>query len=147
MDRREAIRVIKELLADRDNDSRYSCVSSQRHYEALDLAIEALQESINKVRQADTLIIAAALRDFAQDGERNISDRERAEELREQVLAYGASMCYDTPIERTGEWVTEKDSYEIICSNCECEAFSEFGTWFRSDYCPHCGAKMKGGKE
>lgn len=46
-----------------------------------------------KVRQADTLIIAAALRDFAQDNERNISDRERAGELRGQVLAYGASMC------------------------------------------------------
>lgn len=46
MDRREAIRVIKELLADRDNDSRYPCVSSPRHYEALDLAIGALQEPI-----------------------------------------------------------------------------------------------------
>jgi len=46
-----------------------------------------------KVRQVDTLIIAAALQDFAQNSERNISDRERAGELRGQVLAYGASMC------------------------------------------------------
>lgn len=45
MDRREAIRVIKELLADRDNDSRYPCVSSPRHYEALGLAIEALGQT------------------------------------------------------------------------------------------------------
>lgn len=51
-----------------------------------------------------------------------------------------------TPTERTGEWIIEKDSYEIICSRCKCEAFSEYGTWFLSDYCPYCGAKMKGEK-
>lgn len=45
MDRSEAIRVIEELLVDRDNDSRYPCVSSPRHYEALDLAIEALGQT------------------------------------------------------------------------------------------------------
>lgn len=45
MDKREAIQILKEeLLSERDNDSRYPCVSSPRHYEALDLAIEALQD-------------------------------------------------------------------------------------------------------
>lgn len=52
-----------------------------------------------------------------------------------------------TPTERTGEWITEKDSCEIICSECGYEAFSKDGEWFRSDYCPTCGAKMKGGIE
>lgn len=57
-----------------------------------------------KVQQEDTLIIAAALWYFAQDSERNIPDRERAEELREQVLAYGAFMCKPvTPTGRTGK--------------------------------------------
>lgn len=50
-------------------------------------------------------------------------------------------------VERTGEWITEKGSYEIICSKCGCEAFSKYGEWFKSDYCPNCGAKMKGGTE
>lgn len=48
------------------------------------------------------------------------------------------------PSRAEGEWITEQDSYEIICSNCESEAFSEYGEWFKSDYCPNCGAKMKG---
>ena len=45
------------------------------------------------ITTVDTLLIAAALRDLAQDSERNMFDRKRAEELREQILAYGASMC------------------------------------------------------
>ena len=43
-----------------------------------------------------------------------------------------------------GEWITEKGSYEIICSKCEYGAFDKDGEWFKTDYCPHCGAKMKG---
>lgn len=48
---------------------------------------------IAKTQQADTLIIADALRSFSLDCGRHVSDRERAGELRGQVLAYGASMC------------------------------------------------------
>lgn len=48
------------------------------------------------------------------------------------------------PKEKEGEWVTKKGSYEIICSNCEYEAFTKEGEWFTSDYCWHCGARMKG---
>lgn len=43
-----------------------------------------------------------------------------------------------------GEWITAPDSYEIICSKCECEAFSDYGEYIKTDYCPNCGKKMKG---
>lgn len=42
------------------------------------------------------------------------------------------------------EWITAPDSYEIICSKCECEAFSDYGEYIKTDYCPNCGKKMKG---
>lgn len=47
------------------------------------------------------------------------------------------------PSREEGEWMPEKDSYEIICNKCGCEAFSKYGDWFETDYCPNCGAKMK----
>lgn len=51
-----------------------------------------------------------------------------------------------TPIERTGEWVRRwrlsPDCYqEWQCSECEYEMDVE------TNYCPNCGAKMKGGTE
>ena len=46
------------------------------------------------LKQTDTLIIADALRYLVQDTERHESDRTRAEELRKQILQYGASMCH-----------------------------------------------------
>ena len=46
-----------------------------------------------------------------------------------------------------GEWITAPDSYEIICSKCECEAFSDYGEYIKTDYCPNCGAKLKGAEE
>ena len=46
------------------------------------------------LKQTDTLIIADALRYLAQDTERHELDRTRAEELREQILQYGANMCH-----------------------------------------------------
>lgn len=48
------------------------------------------------------------------------------------------------PQPKEGEWITAKDSYEIICSRCEYEAFDKDGEWFKPDYCHTCGAKMKG---
>lgn len=48
------------------------------------------------------------------------------------------------PSRETGKWVTKKGSYETICDNCEYEAFSKDGEYFKSDYCPTCGARMEG---
>ena len=45
------------------------------------------------LKQTDILIIAVALRYLAQDTERHLTDRTRADALRQQFLKYGASMC------------------------------------------------------
>lgn len=108
-----------------------------------------------KVQQADTLIIAAALQNFTQDSEKNISDRERAEELREQVLAYGASMC-KPPTERTGAWI--KSYFNEYCGTDEnhnpvfrktpCVKCDQCGEKRKNEenFCPNCGADMRGEK-
>ena len=103
---------------------------------------------IAKTQQADTLIIADALRSFALDCGRHVSDRKRAGELREQVLAYGASMCQPvTPTERTGEWISLFDGNEwfIHCSKCKTQHYEEdllMGGSELPNFCPNCGAKM-----
>lgn len=50
-------------------------------------------DAVPQLRQTDTLIIADALRYLAQDTERHLVDRTRADALRQQFLKYGASMC------------------------------------------------------
>ena len=63
------------------------------------------------LKQTDTMIIADALRYLIKDTERHELDRTRAEELREQILKYGASMCHsaDRPQVNSDEWVAEKE--------------------------------------
>ena len=54
-----------------------------------------------------------------------------------------------------GEWIAKKEMYRTpsaknyYCSNCEKNAiFDSFmGTSRITNYCPNCGAKMKGGAE
>ena len=45
-----------------------------------------------------------------------------------------------------GEWVFEHEFYgKMFCSNCKKEALvNEDNEYVDSDYCPYCGAKMKG---
>lgn len=45
-----------------------------------------------------------------------------------------------------GEWVFEHEYYgKMLCSNCKGEALvNECSEYVDSDYCPNCGAKMKG---
>ena len=50
-------------------------------------------DAVPQLKQTDTLIIADALRYLAQDTERHLVDRTRADALRQQFLKYGASMC------------------------------------------------------
>lgn len=48
------------------------------------------------------------------------------------------------PKPKEGAWITACNSYEIICSNCESEAFSEDGEYVKTNFCPNCGARMRG---
>ena len=65
-------------------------------------------DAVPHLKQTDTLLIADALRYLMQDTNRHLADRTRADALREQMLAYGASMC--KPTEGTGEWVPVSES-------------------------------------
>ena len=48
-----------------------------------------------------------------------------------------------------GVWIFEYEFYgKMICSNCKEEALvNECNEYVDSDFCPNCGAKMKGGAE
>lgn len=48
-----------------------------------------------------------------------------------------------------GEWIFEHEFYgKMFCSNCKEEALvNECSEYVDSDFCPNCGAKMKGGAE
>ena len=56
--------------------------------------------SVSAISQTDSLIIADALRYLAEDEERHEKDRERAKELREKVLAHGASLSAEPKREK-----------------------------------------------
>lgn len=54
-------------------------------------------------------------------------------------------------IDRQGKWVkTTLDSgwEECVCSICGGDAPAEYGryTWIKTDFCPHCGARMESGE-
>lgn len=49
-------------------------------------------DAVPQLKQTDTLIIADALRYLAQDTERHLADRTRADALRQKFLKYGARM-------------------------------------------------------
>jgi len=48
-----------------------------------------------------------------------------------------------------GEWIRQKGRPEAICSKCGCEVVYQVidNKWAFENFCPHCGAKMKGGAE
>lgn len=48
--------------------------------------------------------------------------------------------------ERQGEWITDKYTEAIYCSVCNglAPVDCEKERFFKSDYCPDCGARMKG---
>ena len=49
--------------------------------------------------------------------------------------------------QKEGEWIFEHEFYgKMLCSNCKEEALvNECNEYVDSDFCPHCGARMKGG--
>ena len=121
------------------------------HYaESIDIAIKALSVDGRPLKQVDTLIIADALRYLIDDEERNELDRKRAEQLRQEVLEYGASMCSD--YRQKGTWISQDHNksngmattaafYAPICS--ECGATGNF----TDNFCANCGADMRGEKD
>lgn len=144
-------------------------------YDGFNTATEALSaDAVPQLKQADTLIIADALRYLAQDTERHLSDRTRADALREQILKYGASMCHSADAEQEavptvvrvtmsdgsqyylehehdaiqadavqGEWIRHElfGNPWFTCSECNYHGRNDF------NFCPNCGARMKGGAE
>lgn len=144
------------------------------------------------LKQTDTMIIADALRYLIKDTERHEIDRTRAEELREQILQYGASMCssaerqtdescqdcplYDaeakncprfnkvipqTRAEMTADrpQVKYDSAEEQIAETCDrpkgewkwthggqCSECGFHNTNFDFNFCPYCGADMRGEK-
>lgn len=48
----------------------------------------------------------------------------------------------------SGEWIYVDDDVfagKYYCSNCDNQAeVNLYGEWILSNYCPHCGARMKG---
>lgn len=47
-----------------------------------------------------------------------------------------------------GKWIFEHEFYgKMLCTNCKEEALiNEWDEYVDSDFCPNCGAKMKGGE-
>ena len=90
------------------------------------------------IKQTDTLIIADALRYLVQDTERHESDRTRAEELRKQILQYGASMCHSADRPK-GEWIEVFDFVHLAWECSKCGAITSVMTPF----CYECGADMR----
>lgn len=107
-------KIVDEFLEEHECDELWNVVRALRDF--YDWTMDAPPVTpINNIQKADTLIIAAALRDFAQDSERNISDRERAGELREQVLAYGASMCQPVTPKVSEDCISRRDALKPFC--------------------------------
>ena len=100
-------------------------------------------EAVPQLKQTDTLIIADALRYLIKDTERHELDRTRVEELREQILQYGASMCSSAEAVQ-GEWIYQTKFGRIECTACG-HVFKSYV--YPRNFCPNCGARMKGGDD
>lgn len=130
MDRREAIEWLKSI--------RRTAIFEQ--VEALDLAIEALQGDTDCISRQDA--IEALMGHFVPQtytGEQV----EQAEKLAQKIMNKVPPV---TPTERTGEW-KHTMTYYPYCSECEWFPEEDEMTHGHYNYCPNCGAKMKGGTE
>ena len=136
MTRQEAIKHLEEWK---------ECISSAYRRQVIDMAIEAL--SAEDVQQSEQYKkgFEDAKRTFLVEYARESRNmRKRNAQLEVMLNIQKAISSADRP---TGEWIDrcrEHEDYE--CS--ECGGVTEkFGGQYLYDYCPFCGAKMRGEEE
>lgn len=121
---------IKRIQQDLDVHKKYL---SKEYKEALNMAIEALSADGDLISRAEAM---GAVQDhFNADGFKGYDDGQKMMDRIKAVPSVSA--------ERVGKWIfngyaDEKKSW-FICSECDHSQFH------KSNYCPNCGAKMKGG--
>ena len=124
MTREEAIKILESM----------SDISTQG--EAIDVAIEALSE--DGISDGGTLKV-------------NVSDASKVKRVMVWGEESGGLYYPDRP---TGEWIeAELDKGFRVCSVCKNKGYKDKMAW-RTDFiksylnfCPNCGARMKGGAE
>ena len=139
---KEAIRI---LGLERDDWETSHCSPLVRR-EAFDMAIEALKA------QDDTDTNVGDYRQAAIDHFRLIIDATNTDSRYNMGFVDGLEFCIShlstmpsaQPERKTGEWIYDGDCY--ICNQCK----SGFNWWAdsqTSNYCPNCGADMRGKKD
>ena len=154
MDKEQAIELLEHLAWDRDIDRNL-------YGEALNMAIDALKaqpsrEDATKGATSDLIDRQQAIDAIVQCT--NCGDEDA---LREYVLKHsldngwtgGILEALDAvkdlptaqPEPKEGHWIEEKIYRDVIECNCsECGQLMTTAASVRMNYCPNCGAKMKG---
>lgn len=144
MTREEAIKILADLT---DN---FFLHTLEEQYKALYMAVEALKAEPT----GDLISRADALKPFctAPDGTRipevdcdNFPVEFSVEFIKKHLLSLPSAEAVQ------GEWINreycqvDEGAYEVAtCSNCKSEITIEYP---HDNYCPNCGARMKGGVE
>lgn len=135
MTREEAIAILEV--------SKHMATSGRMYNQAIDMAIEALSEA-----QVDVGLINkdAVSREGLLKSWEELSPRGRTE-FDQVIMTIPALPSADAV---HGEWVRKYDDkincYWYECDQCgEYRPRNQFGNEYNANYCPNCGAKMKGG--
>lgn len=85
------------------------------------------------------------------DANRLKEDIKNGSDIRLSILKDQYPTIEAVPVVR-GKWVkitTESLEVECTCSLCAGDAPAEYGryTWLKTNFCPHCGARMDGDSE
>ena len=127
MTREEAIKILKSKM-DGSVDTSYEWVKAVR------MAIEALKAQTGLIRKEDV----------------KWQIQEWIAELNEAIDVLDSIPSAEP---KTGKWIVNISDYESVCSVCGAkETDFIYGTemWYglgESNYCPNCGAKMRGEEE
>ena len=134
---------------------------SIRHYvELIDMAIEALQstmsqERVNHESTNDLISRADAIERIANDnvvgGMKRINEYRDSTEHNDYLdgISTAIATVEDIPsADAVGEWKPFDGGKWTGCSNCKGDIPKDkYGIDMYTDYCPNCGARMKGGGE